>query len=83
MNQVERFRQNLYHLDRTHFYYTDGYAEEKKGNGVKKCTIKGRLKFEYYKKRLENNKIILRSQQRLKSEVKHRIYLLKRLTILY
>ena len=57
--------------------------KEKKGNGVKKCTIKGRLKFEYYKKRLENNKIILRSQQRLKSEVKHRIYLLKRLTILY
>ena len=42
-----------------------------KGKGVKKCIIKGKLKFKDFEKCLENNKIILRSQQRSKSEAQN------------
>ena len=40
----------------------------KKANGTKKCVIKRRLKFNNYKDCLLNNKIILKSKQRFKSE---------------
>ena len=40
----------------------------KKAKETKKCAIKQRLKFENYKKCLQNSKIILISQQKFKSE---------------
>ena len=41
---------------------------EKKAKRVKRCVIKRRLMFENYKDSLFNNKTILRSQQRFKSD---------------
>ena len=41
----------------------------KKAKGTKKCVIKIILKFNYYKNSLLNNKIILKPQQRFKSEL--------------
>ena len=40
----------------------------KKAKGTKKCVIKERLKFTDYKDCLLNNEIVLKSQQRFKSE---------------
>ena len=37
--------------------------------GLKKCIIKHKIKFEDYKKCLENNEIMPKSKQRFKSEV--------------
>ena len=45
----------------------------KKAKGTKKCVIKRRLMFENYKDCLFNNKNILRSQQRFKSD-HHEVY---------
>ena len=45
----------------------------KKQNRTKKCVIKRRLKFNDYKNCLLNNEIILKSQQRFKSEA-HNVY---------
>ena len=45
----------------------------KKQKGTKKCVIKLRLKFNDYKDCLLNNEIILKSQQRFKSEA-HNVY---------
>lgn len=42
-----------------------------KGKRVKRCIIKGKLKFKDFEKCLENNKIVLRSQQRSKSEARN------------
>ena len=50
----------------------DGWSD-KKAKGTKKCAIKGRLKFNDYKDCLLNNEIILKSQQRFKSE-RHDVY---------
>ena len=47
--------------------------EHKKAKGTKKCIIKRELMFENYKDSLFNNKIILKSQQRFKSD-NHRVY---------
>ena len=47
---------------------TDSCKEHKKANGTKNCVIKRRLKFNNYKDCLVNNDIILKSQQRFKSE---------------
>ena len=47
--------------------------EHKKAKGTKKCIIKRELTFEYYKDSLFNDKIILKSQQRFKSD-HHRVY---------
>ena len=44
-------------------------SSDKKAKGTKKCLIKQRLQFEDYKKCLQNNKIILESEQRFKSKV--------------
>ena len=46
----------------------DDGGGDKKAKGTKKCVIKQRLKFNDYKDCLLNNKIVLKSQQRFKSE---------------
>ena len=58
-------------------YNDDDYDKEKiinkKAKGTKKCVIKRRLMFENYKDFLFNDKTILRSQQRFKSD-HHKVY---------
>ena len=51
----------------------DDDESDKKAKGTKKCVIKRRLKFNDYKYCLLNNEIILKSQQRFKSE-RHDVY---------
>ena len=46
----------------------------KKAKGTKKCIIKKMLKFEDYKKCLFGNELMLKSQQRFKSE-NHEVYM--------
>ena len=58
---------------KTYSYLTDDCKEDKKAKGTKKCVIKRRLKFNDYKDCLLNNEIILKSQQRFKSE-RHDVY---------
>ena len=58
--------------------YTDADYEKnkiinKKAKGTKKCIVKRELMFENYKDSLFNDKIILRSQQRFRSD-HHRVY---------
>ena len=48
-------------------------SEHKKAKGTKKCVIKRELIFKNYKDSLFNNEIILKSQQRLKSD-HHKVY---------
>ena len=45
----------------------------KKAKGTKKCVVKKMLRFEDYKKCLFGNEIMLKSQQRFKSE-NHKVY---------
>ena len=49
-------------------YLIDEDTEHKKAKGTKKCLIKRKLMFRNYKDGLFNNKIILKSQQRFKSD---------------
>ena len=58
---------------KTYSYLTDDCEEDKNAKGTKKCVIKRRLKFSNYKDCLLNNEIILKSQQRFKTE-KHDVY---------
>ena len=58
---------------KTYSYLTDDCEEDKKTKGTKKCAIKQRLKISDYKDCLLNNEIMLKSQQRFKSE-KHDVY---------
>ena len=58
---------------KTYSYLTDDCKEDKKAKGTKKCVIKRGLKFNHYKYCLLNNKILLKSQQRFKSE-RHDVY---------
>ena len=51
----------------------DDDSEKKKAKGTKKCVIKRNIKFKDYKDCLFNNKIILKSQQRFKSD-HHNVY---------
>ena len=51
----------------------DDNSEVKKSKGTKKCVIKRELMFENYKDCLFNDKIILKSQQRFKSD-HHNVY---------
>ena len=51
----------------------DDDSEHKKAKGTKKCVIKRRLMFENYTDCLFNDKTILKSQQRFKSDC-HNIY---------
>ena len=48
-------------------------SEKKKAKEIKKCIIKRRLMFENYSDSLFNNKTILRSQQKFKSD-HHNVY---------
>ena len=58
---------------KTYSYLTDDCKEDKKAKGTKKCVTKRRLKFNDYKDYLLNNIIVLKSQQRFKSE-RHDVY---------
>ena len=58
---------------KTYFYLMDDNSEAKKAKGTKKCLIKRTLKFPDYKDCLLNNEIMLKSQQRFKSE-RHIVY---------
>ena len=53
---------------KTYSYLTDNGNNNKKAKGTQKCIIKRILKFNDYKNCLLNNEIILKSQQRFKSE---------------
>ena len=57
---------------RTYSYLMDDGGRDKKANGIKKCVIKRRLKFNY-KDCLLNHEIILKPQQKFKSE-RHDVY---------
>ena len=57
----------------TYSYTTDEFIELKKPKGTKKCVVKKMLKFEDYKKCLFGNEIMLKLQQRFKSE-NHKVY---------
>ena len=54
-------------------YLMDDDSEVKKSKGTKKCVIKRELMFENYTDCLLNNKIILKSQKRFKSN-HHKVY---------
>ena len=53
---------------KTWAYLMDNGSENKKAKGRKKCVIKRRLMFQNYTDCLFNDKIILQSQQRFKSD---------------
>ena len=53
---------------KTYAYLLDDDSEIKKAKGVKRCVIKCRLMCEHYKDPLFNNKIIMRTQMRFKSD---------------
>ena len=58
---------------KTYSYSMDDDSEAKKTKGTKKCVIKRMLKFNDYKYCLLSDEIILKSQQRFKSEI-HNVY---------
>ena len=49
-------------------------TENEKAKGTKKCVIKRIPKFNDYEDCISNNKILLKSQQRLKSD-EHNVYI--------
>ena len=58
---------------KTYSYLMDDGNSDRKAKGTKKCVTKRVLKFNDYKDCLLNNEIILKSQQRFKSEA-HNVY---------
>ena len=58
---------------KTYSYLMDNNSEVKKSKRTKKCVIKRELMFKNYKDCLFNDKIILKSQQRFKSD-RHKVY---------
>ena len=71
---MEKSRKNFCALRaKTYTYLMDDDDEKKKAKGIKKCIIKRRLTFENYKDSLLNNKTILKSQIRFKSDL-HDVY---------
>ena len=58
---------------KTWAYLMDDGSEHKKSKGTKRCVIKLRLLFKNYTNCLFNNKIILKSQERFKSDC-HNVY---------
>ena len=58
---------------KTWVYLMDDNSEHKKAKGTKKCVIKRQLMFKNYKHCQSNDEIILKSQQRFKSD-HHNIY---------
>ena len=59
---------------KTYSYLMDDDSEVKKSKGTKKCVIKRGIMFENYTDCLFNDKIILKSQQRFKSD-HHKVYI--------
>ena len=53
---------------KTYSYLTGDCKEDKKAKGTNKCVIKRVIKFNDYKDCLLNDKVVLKSQQRFKSE---------------
>ena len=58
---------------KTYAYLMDNDMEHKKVKGTKKCIIKRELLFKIYENCLFNDKIILKSQKRFKSDF-HNVY---------
>ena len=58
---------------KTYVYLMDDDTEHKKAKGTKKCVIKRGLMFKNYKDCQSNDEIILKSQQRFKSD-HHNVY---------
>ena len=58
---------------KSYSYSMDDDGEAKKAKGTKKCVIKRMLKFNDHKNCVLNNKVVLKSQQRFKSE-SHNVY---------
>ena len=58
---------------KTYAYLMDNDSEHKKAKGTKKYIIKRRLMVKNYEHCLLSNKIILKSQQRFKSDY-HKVY---------
>ena len=58
---------------KTYLYLMDDDSERKKGKGTKKCVIKRRIIFENYTDCLFNDKTMLKSQERFKSDC-HNVY---------
>ena len=58
---------------KTYSYLTDDCKEDKKAKGTKKCVIKRVIKFNDYKDCQLSDKVVLKSQQRFKSE-RHNVY---------
>ena len=64
---------HYYRKKKTYSFLIDHFKEKKKNKGTKKCVVKKRLRHQNYKHCLLNKEIILKSQQRLKSEA-HNVY---------
>ena len=58
---------------KTYAYLMEDGIEHKKAKGTEKCIIKREVMFKNYRDSLFNNKIILKSQQRFKSD-HHKVY---------
>ena len=58
---------------KTYSHLMDDNSKVKKSEGTKKCVIKHKIMFENYTNCLFNDKIILKSQQRFKSD-HHKVY---------
>ena len=58
---------------KTYSYITNDFTELKKAKGTKKCVVKKMLRFSDYKNCLLDNRKVLKSQQRFKSE-NHTVY---------
>ena len=58
---------------KTYSYLMDDCNSDKKAKGTKKCVMKQVIQFNNYKNCLLNDEIILKSQQRFKSEA-HNVY---------
>ena len=58
---------------KTYSYLMDDDSEVKKAKGTKKCIIKRETMFENYKDFLFNGEVILKSQERFKSD-HHKVY---------
>ena len=58
---------------KTYAYVIDNCKEDTKAKGTKKCAIKRMLKFNDYNNCLLNDRAVLKSQQRFKSE-RHDVY---------
>ena len=58
---------------KTYSYLTDDCKEDKKAKGTKKCVIKRMTKFNDYKNCLQEDEVVLKSQQRFISK-KHDVY---------